>query len=338
MLYILHGTDDYTCEKELAEIKARLGDPELASLNTTVLEGQKLTPEQLRGVCEVFPFFLRQRLVVVEGLLKRFQSKKRTTDGRVAGGESGTGQDAARWQAFADCLSQAPASTVVVLIENEEMKTDNPLLRALRPGAEVQRFITPRGADLERWITGQVKSCGGQMQPGAVRLLAEIGGNNLRVLANEIEKLVAFGAGRAIDERDVRTLVSDARESTIFNLVDALAERKTPRALHVFHELLGDGAQPLYVLTMFTRQFRLLLQIKALRERGEPTETIRKVTGLFNEFALAKTERQSNRYTLVQLKLIYARLLQTDVEIKSGYLTPDTALDVLIVDLAGVRG
>ncbi|HID62765.1 MAG TPA: DNA polymerase III subunit delta, partial [Anaerolineae bacterium] len=39
MFYVLHGEDEFSRSEVLAEMKARMGDPAMADLNTTVLDG-----------------------------------------------------------------------------------------------------------------------------------------------------------------------------------------------------------------------------------------------------------------------------------------------------------
>jgi DNA polymerase-3 subunit delta len=77
LLHILIGEDDFSIHQALDTIKKSLGDPASLMPNTMVLEGDKVTPEQLRAACETVPFLADKRLVVVDGLLERFEPKGR---------------------------------------------------------------------------------------------------------------------------------------------------------------------------------------------------------------------------------------------------------------------
>ena len=79
MLYLLLGQEDYSRRQALEGIKKDLGDHDFASVNITVLEGQQVSPAQLRNICETVPFLSEKRLVIVEGLLSRFEPKGRST-------------------------------------------------------------------------------------------------------------------------------------------------------------------------------------------------------------------------------------------------------------------
>jgi DNA polymerase III delta subunit len=74
LLYILFGEDDFSLTKSLEEIKQGLGDQSLLMANTTVLDGQQVTLDQLRAVVETAPFLAEKRLAIIEGLLGRFEA------------------------------------------------------------------------------------------------------------------------------------------------------------------------------------------------------------------------------------------------------------------------
>ena len=73
MLYILRGQDSFSLHQSLEEIKRGIGDQALLATNTTTLDGHELTLDQLKTVCGTAPFLSEKRLVVVEGLLERFE-------------------------------------------------------------------------------------------------------------------------------------------------------------------------------------------------------------------------------------------------------------------------
>ena len=65
-----------------------------------------------------------------------------------------------------------------------------------------------------------------KITPDANTLLANFIGNQLRLLANELEKLATYvGPGATITVEDVRLLSTQVQEARIFDLTDALAQR-----------------------------------------------------------------------------------------------------------------
>jgi DNA polymerase-3 subunit delta len=94
-------------------------------------------------------------------------------------------------------------------------------------------------------------------------MLIESLGADVARLATEIEKLSLFGKpGRTITEDDIAALVPDARDTTIFALVNALGRRDRTRALGVLNTLCRDGEYLPLALSFLSAQFRTALVAK----------------------------------------------------------------------------
>jgi len=332
MVYILFGEDDFSLREELEEIKKGLGDEEFLPSNTTLLDGQRLRPDELMAVCNSLPFLAQKRLVIVQGLLSRFErdSRGRSADGSSLNTEPR--EEDARWWALGEHVEAMPPSTVLVLLDGR-LGRDNRLLRRLSPKATVKEFPSLRGGRLRNWIRVRVGEAGSSISPSATSLLVDPIGSNLWILSSEIEKLCLWAGQRRIEERDVRQLVSHAREASVFAMVDAIVEGKMASAVQLLHQLLDEGAAAPYLLVMITRQFRLLLQAKELSPRGLSRTEIRNRLGLSSEYAFRKTLEQAQHYSLGRLQLVYPKLLETDVSIKTGKWGGELALDLLIAEL-----
>lgn len=334
MFYILYGADDFSAREALKGIKAGLGDVDSLASNTTVFEGQRLGFGQLMDACIAMPFLGSYRLVIVEGLLSRFEKRDRT---RLRQNENGVAVakksgEVKEWGALADRVAEMPPSTVLVLVDGEVSK-DNALLKALAPVAEVREFRLLKGERLGQWIQQRVAQQGARVSPQASRLLASLVGQNLWVLASEIEKLALYASGRDIDVADVQALVSHAREANVFAMVDALLQRRAPVAAGLLHQLLQEGATAPYLVSMVTRQVRILVQVKELRAKGESPSQIRASLGLASDYTLSKALEQADRYSTSRLEHFYDRLLETDLSIKRGLWKAELALDFLVAEL-----
>lgn len=329
MLYILWGQDEYSLYETLAGIKKSLGDQSLLEINTTALDGKQLAVEELKTVCETAPFMTEKRLVVVSGLLGRFETKGRSNSRK----KGSTAKQQEEQSAFITYISRIPDSTVLVLVDDEQIKSTNPLLSALSSKAKVQSFPLLRGVRLQQWIQKCVVRAGGTITSQAVNLMMELVGSNLRVMMNEIDKLVLYTGGRRIEEGDVRSVVSYAQESSIFSLVDAIIAFKAGLAGQSLQNLLQRGASPSYILAMLTRQARLMARIKELKASKVPENEIQSRTGLASDFAWRKTLEQSQQSSTERIRKIYGKLLETDMSIKTGKYDSELALNLLVAEL-----
>lgn len=331
MLYVLYGQDGFSLSQSVGKIKDGLGDREAVAANTISLEGRHLTLGELSNKCDAAPFLCSHRLVIVEGLLGRFEAKQSKSRSRK--GKSGNGL--VEWEGFDSYIEQMPETTVLVLVD-EDVKSNNPLLKQVSPLAEVRAFPLLRGRDLKTWIRKRVKEEGGDITPEAVNLLAELIGGDLWAMDGEVQKLLLYSREHPIREDDVRQLVSCVQEASIFALVDAVAEGRTELAQRLLHRLYGEGVAPTYILTMITRQFRLIALAKD-SGKGLSRLQIQDRLGLKSSYALDKTLSQAKLYDFEQVKRAYDKLLETDLAVKTGQYSDKLALELLVTELACVN-
>jgi DNA polymerase-3 subunit delta len=341
LLYILWGEDRFSREEALNQIKAGLGDPSLLITNTTVLEGQKLTLNELRPAVETVPFLAPCRLVIIKGLLDRFEPDERAKPKKAASArkserESDSGGKKEE-ELLAECINSLPQSTVLVLTDSIENKKkplqNNPLYNAIASGAKVMTFAALKGAKLSQWIQERVNRYGGSISVQSTNLLMNYIGGDLYTLSNEIQKLVSYTGGRRIEEKDVREVVSASREAVIYDLIDYIIDRQAGPAEKCLQKLLQAGVVAPQILVLLARQVQMMVQIKELKALRKNTLEIQQRLGLFNSFALEKLSVRAQRYTLERLKEIYKSLLETDIAIKTGKYESDLAINILAVEL-----
>lgn len=318
--YVFHGTDEFTCAEAVADLKRRLGPPDVVALNTTYLDGRKATLADLQHACDAVPFLSEKRLVIVEGLLTRLSARA----------------DKHYLDALCGYLPRLPETTRLVFIEYETLPPTHPVLKLVEGGARgyVKQFSPPDSKELPGWIAKRVKKYGGTIEPGAAHQLAAAIGADLRLLDQEILKLVTYTNGkRPITQRDVGLLVPYVQAAVIFDLVDALGRRDGRSAANVLHRLLNAGEHPLGLLAMIARQFRLLIMVKELKAQGLSSREAAQALNL-HPFPTSKLYDQEAYFTAGQLESVYRHLLDIDLAVKSGEIEADVALDLLVAGLA----
>lgn len=329
--YLLHGLDDFAAGEFLAKLQAGLGDPSLVSLNTTQFDGRAVTLADIQAACGALPFLTEQRLVIVDGWLTRLLSR---TEGEAEDGDTGRGGSAKEaLAALAAYVAELPDTACLVLTEKRELPEKNPVLRAAagQPWAVVRKFELPKGEELVKWIMARAKAEGGTFTREAAQALAEAE-HEPRALDSEVAKLVTYaGLRRPVEVADVQALTPAGSEARVFDFVDHLGQRQGRLALRELHGLL-DQEEPLYVLGMIVRQFRLILQAKELLEGGRGERDVAQALGL-HPFPAGKVCAQARPYGRAALERVYHRLLACDVEIKTGRAEPAAALDILVAEL-----
>ncbi|MEA3335979.1 MAG: DNA polymerase III subunit delta [Chloroflexota bacterium] len=339
MITLLHGPDDLIQAEHLATIRQSMGSADLLEANSTWLDGRKTRVTEVRYHCDVVPFLAERRLVVVEGLIAQLSKKSGGKKPGQAEKDSSIPASDSQLQSLLDYLPSLPDTTELVLIEprgiDERRKPYKLLLQLQKQGqATIVSCKAPKPQELPAWINKRVKAKGATIDRDAAQDMAAFVGPNLRLLDSELEKLVAYRGGDGeITRQDVRLLVPYAQEANVFDMVDAIGQRNSAKALRLLRELERDGAAPLYLLSMIVRQFRILVQVSDQMSRGLGQYDIAKAIGL-HPYPTEKAMRQVQQWRLADLKAVYDRLLETDLSIKTGKLADDLALDLLVLELS----
>ncbi|MCZ6788708.1 MAG: DNA polymerase III subunit delta [Chloroflexi bacterium] len=332
MIYLFYGDDEFSLHEHMRRIKGEIGSDELVDANTTTLDGATVTPQQLLEASAVIPFLAERRLIIVWGLFQRFSPQRER--GRSGRKGRARGQAADEWAELPDMLTQVPDTTVLVFADGP-LRRDNPLLRQMVSHVEVRTFPLLKGQDLAAWIRQRMASAGATINEPATRLLAEYVGGDLWVMSGEVEKLALYSQGEEISEEAVRLLVGHSREASIFDIVDAVLGGKASAALLGLRQLLESGADSSYVIVMLARQLRLVLLTQEFLRRRVPRAELGVRLGLNAEFAVRRTEQQAKRHASEQIKAMYSRLLDTDLNIKQGVMADGLALEILVAELGG---
>jgi DNA polymerase-3 subunit delta len=314
VVYLLYGEDEFGIASFLSELSARLGDAATASMNTTRLDGNTVSLEELRGATFALPFLASRRLVVSSNTLARLNSEELR-------------------EKFIHLLEQLPASTALALVEQHKLADDHWMFAWARQAgsrAFVRRFSLYKEGDMAQWIQGQAKQSGGQISYAAARALARMVGTDTRLAYHEVQKLLAYvGYERPVEVEDVETLTVGVFNERIFALVDAMAAQDGKNASRLLRQFLEEE-EPGYIMIMIVRQFRLLLLAREILDQGGIANEVKSRLKLRTDFEAGKITEQARRFSLQALEGVHRSLLDIDEAIKTGKIEDEVALDGMV--------
>jgi DNA polymerase-3 subunit delta len=229
-------------------------------------------------------------------------------------------------------LPNLPQSTSLVLVEDGRLNPE-PLLRAIPRGrAFIKEY--PRVLDVPAWVRSRARLVGVDLDEGAVRELAALGGSDLRRLDSELRKLADYAAGRTVTRIDVRRLVV-GREVAVWSLLDGLAERRADKALSALRALYSQGEPPEALLGRdIAPHYRRLMVARELSLASKDERARVDVAALgLNPATVARWSDQASGFERAELERALDLLLELDRHIKLGETEPEAALEVAIVRL-----
>ena len=320
MIRVLHGEDEYARSEALVKIRESAASPEMRDPNTTVFEGHGFTVNDVIGAAQFVPFMADRRVVIVHGVLGRMQKRDKSL-----GNE---------WRELTAKLSEIPATTELVFVEDVSLRDNGLALKSVGPSARIQQYRIMRRQELETWVRDRFVFYGAKTNREAVARIAWLAGTDTRLLDQEIKKLALYAGNREVTSEHVNIMVPDARETNIFAAVDAVLERRPAVAMKLLYSLLSGGSSVQRILSMLARQVRLLILTIELQKQGIESEELGKRIGLTNRYALDKTMRQSHNFGTDHLANILRRLLSADLAIKQGEINERLAVELLVGELS----
>lgn len=259
--------------------------------------------ESFSGACKTIPFFGGMQLIVLD---QPFAAQD--ISGRIA-------------QILIASNAQYAQDLAILAIargsEQELMKKHPELFKIFSSGKPVKCFNTPRGRELQKWIREECENLGGRISITAVISLAQTIELDTWLLAQEIRKLCAYASGEEISVSDVELLVQPAIKQNVFALTDAIASKASSRAIMLLDRQLFHGADPIQLLGILAWQFRVLLTVGDLHDRGLQAKDIAKRSKL-NPFVVQSALRYIGMIPAETLCQHLNTLHSLDVAAKQG--------------------
>ena len=309
-LYFLYGDEPFLLEKTVASLQEELLDPNLLHFNLTIFYGSESTPQDIISSAKTHPIAGGYRMVVVK------EADKLKSP----------------WKVFTSYFSQPLASTCLVFCGEKLPLKSQPLSTFKKKGVPV-RFYHPYDREIPGWIRNIAQTCNKKVSGSAVSLLNTELENDLQTIYKEIEKLAAYvGDREVIEVDDVKEVVTVNRGVSVFKLNDHIADKDREGALYVLKHLLGAGEPPLKILTMITRQTRLLVRAKEMLEQGLSQTEIGRKLGI-RDFYLKDFIRRAQVVSRPQGEKSIHLLFHSDWKLKSSRVDKRLVLEDLITGL-----
>jgi DNA polymerase-3 subunit delta len=328
IVYLLYGDDEFAMEAFLEQLRGRLGDPTTADMNSQVFSMPGIDLSALEAYCTSMPFLAHRRLAILEHV------------------ESMPSDQPFR-EEFFSLLERLPEHAALVLVDAVDLQRWNSEQRYQEKSpiyawvsehpqrSYIQRCVSPHGSAFVKWIISQCQDLGGEIDPPAAHLLAELVSEDAHLAHQELSKLLDYvDRKRPVRVDDVERLTPFRAQSDIFAMVDAAGERDGKTALKHLRSLL-EVENPGYVFAMLIRQFRLIIQVREAFDLG--LDAKRSLSQKTPDFVVKKISAQAQNFQLQELERIYRDLLAIDLASKTGGAPLEVALDRFIAELTNAR-
>lgn len=229
-----------------------------------------------------------------------------------------------------------PNPDTVLIIIAEKADKGSRLYKAVQKSGRAVEFTTPQGQEKEAWLNAYFRRAGKELAPGVAAYLCQMSAEGLLSLKQEADKLLLYAAGaKTVSQADAEAVVSEGAQAGIFQLTDAAAAQQGQESVAIYRRLLRQGEAPQFILVMLAGQYRNILAIKDMLERGYTQPEIASKLSLA-PYTVRKCANLSRRYSLRQLLQALEILLNADIAGKSGAGALEQLLEVAILRLCAL--
>lgn len=317
MIFFIHGTDSYRCRQKSKELQDQFTQKrDKSGFNIVKLDGEELDFDKFKQEAMTVPFLGEKKFIVVTNVTKNRTINKNLFD-------------------FLKTKEKELENMLMFVEIYDDKKTEpsNALYKFLKTQKYSWEIDSLTGYGVEKWLSDYFKAKNANFDAKIIPQLVALIGNDLSQLTNEADKLIAYKSGETISQDDVKELVSAKFEDNIFGLTDAIAFKNSKLALQLISNQLKSGSAPLGILAMVARQFKIILKVKSRLEgaSGYPNQSQIATEIGEHPFVVKKAIDQARGFTMEQLVKINQKLLNIEVQLKSGAKNPELLFDLLIL-------
>ncbi len=309
-VYLLYGEETYLIRQYKNNLKDALSAA-AESANTARFEGRDINPKQVIELADTMPFFSDHRSIFIDnsGFFKKSPEE------------------------LASYMEEIPESTYFVFTETEVDRRCR-LYKQIKKQGRAVEFKRQGEHILTQWILGRLKKENKKIPQAAVELFLTKTGNDMDLIDQELEKLLCYTVDReVIEAKDVEAVCCSEISGRIFEMVDAIAGRQQKRALDLYYDLLMLKEPPMRILFLITRQFRRLLSLKELSDRGFDYKYMASKDGV-PEFVVRKKGGQAKKFRSRQLLQAVRDGVQAEEDVKSGRMSDRLAAEMFLLTCA----
>ncbi|OPX80987.1 MAG: DNA polymerase III subunit delta [Pelotomaculum sp. PtaB.Bin013] len=313
-VYLFYGEETYLREQAVSRFKDYLVKDGGSGLNYDLIDGEAVNPADIVARAETLPFFSDKRLVVVKNPL--FLKNRQAGESISETEEEAKVPD--KEKLLLNYLENPLTSTCLVFTTGGPVDKRKKIFRSIKKNGRAIDFTFLRKGELGRWLAQKAGAAGKKFDAEAGDAFLGSVGPSLQNLVMELDKLFCYTAGReVITLSDVRRVSAPGVEDNIFAIVDAIGGKRCGEALAGIKEMLAAKEPPLRLLSMISRQFRLLLQVSDLTGRGC---SAREISGRLKipPFVYQKIASQCHNFDQSLLIGVFESLSELETAVKAG--------------------
>lgn len=323
-IYLLYGTESFFIQDIKKQItNAILPDGDIENLSTYDLDETPI--QEVISDAETYPLFGERKLIIAHNpSFLKAKPNKIPFD-----------HDLDHLQKYLE--NPVDYSTVVFIAEYEKIDERKKVTKAVKKNASVVNCDPVKEHELAKWIKTIAKEYQITIEPDAYDVIEGELEANLHLLQNEMMKFALYvGEGGRVTKNDAELLISHTMNSSSLRLVDAVIDGDLRKAISIYRDLLKMKEEPIAMVALLAYQFRTLLRVKLLKQKGYSQAQMQKQLGI-HPFVVKIALSREHKFTIEQLSIFIDKLTNADANMKQGKMEKELVFDLLLYDLTNTK-
>ncbi|GIP35868.1 DNA polymerase III subunit delta [Paenibacillus sp. J2TS4] len=322
-IYVCYGPEIYRRGEFITFLIDKLVEPEHKEFAISRYDLNETPLDAVLDDSETVPFLVPKKIVIA-------------SNAQFLTGSRDTSKQEHRVERLTDYMKNPVDYTVLILIvDADKLDERKKVVKGLKERKALLAFPTLSAEELADWVARRAGRLGMTFAAGAMERFLLYGGTDLQNLAMELDKLSLYvGTGGEVEEKLVEQMVVRTTEQSIFILIDEMVRMNTAKALDILHELFKQREEPIKIIALMARQFRMIMQVKELVQVGYSHQQIAGTIGA-HPYAVKLAAEQARKYDSGRLNGIMSKLADLDYRMKSGQIDKGFGLELLLLDMAG---
>lgn len=334
MIIFLYGTNDFKIHQKSQELQDKfIREIDASGQNIWKIDGEKMKEEDFSSQLGSSSLFVSKKMVIISDLIK---NKQKDFLKKLLG--------------YIQKNKLSESSDIFVIIEKNIKNKGNKGLLKTTGVKDVALNSTEKSffnflikekysqelgdfsnLDLIKLIKKELAKYSLEIDNRLAQTIINLTAGDPWAINNEVKKIAHFKlenrGDNKINSLDIDLNVQEKTREDIFAFIDAISVRNTEQALKILEEQYLAGSEPIQIINMLIRQFKILLQIKEAIESNLSAQKITNQLKL-HPFIVNKGLNQARNFTKDFLRGIINQLISLDQESRSNSqdLAPKIAL------------
>lgn len=304
MIYLLFGQQELMIKSRLQKlIKENL--PIVDEFSLVKFNGRETLVQEVVNECQLMPLGSDKKMVVLEDcyFLQPSKAKEKIEKDQ-------------NYDVMENYLKRPNESSDLVLtVTNKAFNTKSSIGKILKQGANIYELTDIDKFAWPEYVRRYFAKHNVTIDNKAVDELVKRSQNDAGRFVSEAQKLLL--AQNHITYDLVVALVSRPLEEDAFALSNALMKGRMEEAISIFRDLKTFSEEPVMLISLLARHFRLYLKVLYLSKQGLSLSEITKQLGI-HEYRVKLALESQRHFNEARLLNILDQLYMLDFQIKSG--------------------